>query len=529
MTENGSGRHLELTVNGHTHVVPDRGDTLLDVLRYDLGLMSVKDGCSPQGQCGCCTVLVDGQPRVACVTPARRVRRREITTVEGLSAGRADLWGAALCASGGSQCGFCTPGIVLRLEASTDKVVAEPDRDAVKAVADQALLAHMCRCTGWQTITDAFEAVVGEQDVTVPEQSADRARRILLEGGTAQEMTPASALGVGGFAADTPPAGHLVALIDADGAWVVGETISEARALSGKVQGRRTTIDHHYPVAMPEGEDFVAGFQTTWTDPAYLETDASWCAPGGEPRSALGNGGAFGGKTGGEIEAAAKALCEVHGRPVLALFSREDVMRRAPKRPPFGGGVREDGSGRVRFAASEGIEELVATYAPEFELETVTVAGPPTGLGHRAAGWAELAILRSAVTDPQGPIRVESPNGAVATADTIDGGLRITVSAGPVLNSDSFTSYCIGAAHMGWSWATSEAMTVDEAGEIHDLTVRSLGILRAVDTPAITVELIDDPSTAARNGSDAVFAAAAALAWRRHAFGRRWPLGTQAL
>ena len=72
---------LQLVVDGEQVEVPDRGASLLEVLREDLGRRSAKDGCSPQGQCGCCTVLVDGQPRVACVTPARRVAGRSVTTV----------------------------------------------------------------------------------------------------------------------------------------------------------------------------------------------------------------------------------------------------------------------------------------------------------------------------------------------------------------------------------------------------------------------------------------------------------------
>ena len=85
--------------------------TLLEVLRDRLGVRSVKDGCSPQGQCGCCTVWVDGQARVSCVTPLSRVRGRHVTTVDGLAPEVAHRWSEALCATGGSQCGFCTPGI----------------------------------------------------------------------------------------------------------------------------------------------------------------------------------------------------------------------------------------------------------------------------------------------------------------------------------------------------------------------------------------------------------------------------------
>ncbi|MYH94387.1 MAG: 2Fe-2S iron-sulfur cluster binding domain-containing protein, partial [Acidimicrobiaceae bacterium] len=105
---------FELTVDGAVVAVADEGLTLLDVLREQLGVRSVKDGCSPQGQCGCCTVLVDGQPRVACVTPARRVQGRTITTLEGLDADVRDVWARAFAATGASQCGFCTPGIICR-------------------------------------------------------------------------------------------------------------------------------------------------------------------------------------------------------------------------------------------------------------------------------------------------------------------------------------------------------------------------------------------------------------------------------
>ena len=108
-------RPLRFVLDGRAVEVPDDGCSLLEALRDRLHVRSAKDGCSPQGQCGCCTVLVDGQARVACVTPARRVAGREVTTVEGLD--DADRWAAAFTAAGASQCGFCTPGIVVRLSA----------------------------------------------------------------------------------------------------------------------------------------------------------------------------------------------------------------------------------------------------------------------------------------------------------------------------------------------------------------------------------------------------------------------------
>ena len=99
------------TCNGRAVVVDAPADeSLLYVLRERLGVLSVKDGCAPQGQCGCCTVLVDGEPRVACVTPISRVAGRAVTTVEGLDPAARDRLAASFVATGGSQCGFCTPG-----------------------------------------------------------------------------------------------------------------------------------------------------------------------------------------------------------------------------------------------------------------------------------------------------------------------------------------------------------------------------------------------------------------------------------
>src|SRR5262249_13223150 len=107
---------VTLTVNGRQVTVPDDGASLLEVLRDRVGTHSPKVGCSRQGQCGCCTVLVDGEPRVACVTSARRVAGRTITTLEGMGE-QAGRWADAFCSTGASQCGFCTPGIIIRLDA----------------------------------------------------------------------------------------------------------------------------------------------------------------------------------------------------------------------------------------------------------------------------------------------------------------------------------------------------------------------------------------------------------------------------
>ena len=136
---------IRFRLNGREVEVADDGSSLLAALRERLGVVSAKDGCSPQGQCGCCTVLVDGSPRVACVTPVRRVAGRAVTTLEGLDPVDRDAWADAFTACGASQCGFCTPGIIMRLAARVG--------DRCRRV--EPLLAHLCRCTGWRTIVDA--------------------------------------------------------------------------------------------------------------------------------------------------------------------------------------------------------------------------------------------------------------------------------------------------------------------------------------------------------------------------------------
>jgi aerobic-type carbon monoxide dehydrogenase small subunit (CoxS/CutS family) len=522
---------VTLVVDGRAIEVPDDGATLLTVLRERLGVTSAKDGCSPQGQCGCCTVLVDGQPRVACVTPARRVRGRSITTLDGLLADERAAWGEAFCATGASQCGFCTPGIVVRLAglASRSGPDAAPE-DAAQAVVEQALLAHLCRCTGWRTILDAWSAHATGVHAVADRDLAAASRRATIEGRSPQRVGPDVALGHGGFADDTAPGDALVAVLDARGEWVVAESLAEARGAAGKVQGRRTTAELRHPIELPPG-DWAVTLRTTWVEPAYLELDAAWCAPGGTPATPLANGGAFGGKLSSLVSTAARRLADAHGRPVRAVLSREDAVRHGPKRPPVAGGIRPDGTGIVRVAATPGISDAIAAVAPGLVVEPVPVPGPATSADLRAAGWAEAAVLLAAVTPAaDGEATVRSPDGAEAHARVRFGDdprLEVRVSGcGPVLDAVVLRSYCVGAAHMALGWVCSEGLAVDEAGEVHDLTIRSFGVLRAVDMPPVDVEVEAGPDDGPPvNASDAVFAAVAAAAWRAQGCPPDWPTG----
>ncbi|MGQ0615651.1 MAG: 2Fe-2S iron-sulfur cluster-binding protein [Acidimicrobiia bacterium] len=504
-------------VDGVNASVPDDGASLLQSLRDHLGLRSPKDGCSPQGQCGCCTVLVDGSPRVACVTPVRRVAGRSVTTMEGLPT--ADRWADAFSATGASQCGFCTPGIIVRLDALRADGAGPDDEDRV----GRALLAHLCRCTGWRPVFDAWRRSFEDAPVTVrgagPAAAEARAR---LEGGADQTVGPAVAWGRGGFADDSAPAGALVAVLDGSGEWVVDETLDGARRRAGKLQGRRTTAALRHPLDVAPGE-WVLTLRTTWVEPAYLETDASWCAPGGDPVTPLANGGAFGGKVASITAAAARALADRHGRPVRALLSREDTVRLGPKRPPVAAGVAADGSGVIRVARTAGIAAAVASVAPCLVVEEVDVTGPPTSAALRGAGWAEAAVLQAAVGYDGGPVRVTAPGGGQAEAEIApDGRVRARVRCGDPLDEVVLRSYCIGAAHMGLGWVHSEGLAIDPAGDPHDLTIRSFGVLRAVDMPPVDVEIVDQPGPPV-NGSDAVFAAVAAATWAAHGCPQDWP------
>jgi aerobic-type carbon monoxide dehydrogenase small subunit (CoxS/CutS family) len=507
---------MRFTLNGDEVDVDDGGATLLDLLRERLGITSAKDGCSPQGQCGCCTVLVDGAPRVACVTPARRVAGRSVTTLEGLDPSARDAWAAAFTATGASQCGFCTPGILLRLAALGPPGTLEAER------VDTALLAHLCRCTGWQTIVEAATTPgFGEPGGSErPSNLSKAGERASIEGRVDQRVGPDVALGRGGFSEDTAPADALVAVPIATGGWAVGETLAEARRNAGKVQGRRTTLPPTHPLELPPGE-WDLTLRTTWIEPAYLEPDASWCAPGGEPSSPLANGGAFGGKTDSPAPAAARRLADEHGRPVRVVLSREDTVRLGPKRPPIAAGLRADGTGVVRVVRTPGIAERITSVLPGVEVEEVDVPGPPTSAALRAAGWAEAWVLRAALA---GHARVTTDEGAVAEAriDPADGTVHVTLDAGDLLDATVLRSYAIGAAHLGLGWVTSEGIAVDAEGEVHDLTIRSFGILRAKDLRHIDVELVagDGPPV---NGSDAVFAAVAAAAWLERGRPTDWP------
>ena len=531
-------------------VAPVPGASLLDVLRDDLEVRSVKDGCAPQGQCGCCTVLVDGEPRVACVTPVARVAGRSVTTLDGLDPGERERLADAFAATGGSQCGFCTPGIIVRAAAATAR-----GRD-VTATADRVLAAHLCRCTGWVTIREAFDAASGDAPAGATRPRCGLAARRARRRRAAARRPPGAARGrrvrrrhrTARRARRRPAAAPLGGAARTKRPGCAGssaESLVEARTAAGKVQGRRTTVSPAPPLAAPAAPDGGVAVATGWVEPAYLEPDASWCEPGGEPASPLANGGAFGGKLDSLAPSAARELADRLDRAVRVVYSREDVVRLGPKRPPIAAtAVLRDGrvviDGVVVGAvAPPGDAPCVYDLGIDESWSTTTVPGPPTSPRLRAWPLAERTLLvegalDAAAADRAGLLRddraaavlldacaVEPGSGAVAGArvdvDAASGeatAVQVRVAAGDPLDEVTLRSYCVGAAHMALGWVLSEGLTVDpETGDVLDLTIRSFGILRAQDMPSVDVTIVDDPGAPRAAASDAVFAAVAAATW----------------
>jgi hypothetical protein len=382
------------------------------------------------------------------------------------------------------------------------------------------------------TVRDAI-AGLGGRAVRDLERAS---RRATLEGGVPQRVGIDVPLGGAPFADDTAPRDALVAVplppgsaaafLEAGGVrWVVGESLLEARHAAGKVQGRRTTLQSRPPLLdrMPACPPGGVQLATSWVEPAYLEPDASWCVPGGIPASPLANGGAFGGKRHSLAPLVARELADRLGRTVRVAYSREDVVRLGPKRAPIAAvAVARDNVVSIEGVVGAGAGMLRTWPSPpEVDVHArwieVKVRGPQVSGDLRAAGLAEQAVLVAGAL--RRDVDVVAPSGARACANVaVEGGkvtrVGVQVAAGDPLDEEVLRSYAIGAAHMALGWVLSEALTVDaETGEVYDLTIRSFGVLRAADTPAIDVTIVDADGPPLAHSSDAVFAAVAAAVW----------------
>jgi len=261
---------MDLILNGRpTSASVEPGTSLLELLRGEAGLRSMKDGCAPEGSCGACTVLVDGRPVVSCAFAAERAAGRRVVTLEGLGADRRAAWAEAFADAGASQCGFCSPGIVMKAEGLLARVAA-PSRGEIA----RALAGNLCRCTGYLAIFDAIERVAagrrGEAGARRGEAGA-RGGEAGARGGVGARVervgARAMALGEQVFVADMTVPGMLhgaLRLADHPRAVIRRIDVSRAAAAPGvarvvtaaDVPGDRLVglIVRDWPVLVAEGE-----------------------------------------------------------------------------------------------------------------------------------------------------------------------------------------------------------------------------------------------------------------------------------
>ena len=145
--------HVSFELNGEQVTAAADHPHLLSALREELDVLSPKDGCSPSGQCGCCTVLIDGKAVVSCQQAMTKIEGTSVTTLEGFPEHERQNLANAFAVTGGLQCGFCTPGILVRVKALLDK----KGSDLTSQDAAGRLGAHLCRCTGYTKIFDAID------------------------------------------------------------------------------------------------------------------------------------------------------------------------------------------------------------------------------------------------------------------------------------------------------------------------------------------------------------------------------------
>jgi len=161
---------IEFVLNGTPRRLQTRPDEwFLETLRERCGITSLKDGCSPQGQCGCCVALVNGVPKTTCAMRASVAHGKHIVTLDGLPAAERRQIADCFTAAAGLQCGFCIPGIALRAKSITDRDPA-PSREAIA----RALDGHLCRCSGYVKIIDAIELLAAaKRGAPIPAPCSD--------------------------------------------------------------------------------------------------------------------------------------------------------------------------------------------------------------------------------------------------------------------------------------------------------------------------------------------------------------------
>ncbi|MHB8262410.1 MAG: selenium-dependent xanthine dehydrogenase [Acidimicrobiales bacterium] len=255
---------VTFTLNAKTVQVGEDHPHLLSALREELLVTSPKDGCSPSGQCGACTVLMDGKATVACLVSLASVAGRSVTTLEGLPAQEVNRLASAFADSGALQCGFCTPGILLRTKYLLDKKGASLTRED----AARHLGAHLCRCTGYVKILDAVELLARQAAGGSSSEPFQPARRLGASVGDRGARYQGRELAVGsrGYVDDIVVPGMLhaalrmsdharaiVTAIDTKPAEQVEGVVAVLTAKDIPGDSRVGIIDRDWPVLIPVG------------------------------------------------------------------------------------------------------------------------------------------------------------------------------------------------------------------------------------------------------------------------------------
>lgn len=252
---------MEFTLNGKvTRYDADPDLVVLTYLREVAGIISPKDGCSGEGVCGCCTILVDGRARLSCRMKMKEVAGRALMTTEGLSTKEREAFGDAFVLKGGVQCGFCTPGIVMKAKAMLDRN-PNPSREEIAA----GLNGNICRCTGYKKVVDSIECAAEALREDKPVQMPKGTGRVGTRHGkyTGREAV----LGERVFVADMKEPGMIYGALrfsDHPRAKVLRIDVSEALQVPGvlriltaqDIPGQRFmgSISMDWPVLVAEGE-----------------------------------------------------------------------------------------------------------------------------------------------------------------------------------------------------------------------------------------------------------------------------------
>ncbi len=397
MTPDGSDGPggISFVLNGSPVEVRNDHPHLLAALREELGVTSPKDGCSPSGQCGCCTVLVDDKAVVACQVALSRARGRSVVTLEGFDPAERQRFAAAFVAAGALQCGFCTPGIVVRLKALLDK----KGSGLTRVEAARHLGAHLCRCTGYAKILDAAELLAAGSPPAILPSGGIGARAARYDG-------ERQALGEGGFVDDLRLPGMLhgaLRLADHARAEVVRIDTAAARTLPG-VTAVLTAGD------VP-GELRVGISSADW--PVFI--------PVGGRTSYLGDVLAMVVAATRQTARRAAALVEVGYRPlrpltdpVAALADPEDAAWQLPGNELARCGYRRGDVDAALAASAHTVHEVFATQRVEHAFlepeSTLAVPGDDGRLHVYSGGqgvWDDRRQIASVLALPEEAVLVE--------------------------------------------------------------------------------------------------------------------------